>query len=144
MYRDYPDYRRGTLDKGFVLLSIIPIDFTHLALAGGVDYYNLSVPPIGRFDELLSLFILTDQIPVAAPEALVISFILGFWRRGLVRALVLGDSALTYELDLSAARLMAYRTNGVNQRIDVKLTAHAVNNTNFYVKGMLARYTFAT
>ena len=141
---DYPDYRRGTLEKGFVLEAMIPIQLT-IDLAGGATQANqLSIPPDGRFEELLALTIYCTQTPAAPPEVQTMNYVAGALRYGISRVLTLGYTTDFYELDLSTMRIYAYYNAPLYQALWEFLTAHAVNATRFYTVGLIARYAFAT
>lgn len=141
---DYPDYRRGTLDKGFVLLSIEEINLTAVIPAGGAVGVDLSTPPLGRFDEVLSLGVLLNNVPAVAPEVRINYYANAGWREGISRALALGNTLNFYELDLSDERLYAYHTTNILQYIQAYITANAAAPTTFWAVGLIARYTFAT
>ena len=141
---DYPDYRRGTLEKGFVLEAMRPIEYVHDVGAGLTHDFQLSLPPDGRFEELLALTVYCTQTPPFVPHVMTMNYVAGALRYGIARGLTLGHTVDFYELDLSAMRIFAYFSAPLYQAFWMHLTAHAVNPTRFYTVALVARYTFAT
>lgn len=141
---DRPDYLRGVLDKGFVLIGVGEISVTRGIAGGASSDFDLVRPVVNTYGELLSIMVVTDQVPAVPPTAFVTTLTPPGVRAGIARALVLGDSPDCYELDLTDRRMVAYRTPNVHQVIRIRLTAHAANLTTFYERGLYSMYTFAT
>lgn len=130
--------------QGFKLVGMEEINRNDLMTGGNINYINIMGCLEGEYKDLLSIAIWASQVPNAVPDLFIRSFTPSGWKRGDLKAFVQGEDTQTFDFNFAKKKIGIRKLAVSDQKLGIFLTAHAVNDTTFYTRGLLGVYRLVT